>query len=1341
MAEIINTNIGSESPFASSVNGVGNESGSQSLSGSIVNVTSIVVVCEKHGMPISARHFNIEKGKSNKISLGAEMLSSMPDRVIFDIKVSSSTPSNESGFGGMFSLGDPPVLFKIPDNSPLTLNEMYSMVGSSQSRGIVSVTIAPIWRRGYFPFEMSINLIDPTTPGRISSIPRDIIEVYTESRAGNFFDSLDTEVRESNGTKTLSIIENRREEIQEILRTESSDPANCGKPCIYHTASLERTTDEAGDVSLVDLRLRAETSIPPSYNGFIIEDGIFSEQVVSNFPYRGNIFRQASKLTMSLYNFSNSKYAYDQLVRRQLLSSGTNENRPHPLLEISDPFSCMEAFANTSYPLFEFRSDSTISATIDFNSYISRVPYLLYLNIARINASNRIVPAITFTSASPSDPVSLSIQLLKDTDSQVRRKNDVGLIFTTTVGSGNSLRSFTNFLRVRTRDESDPFGSHVTYGSGSSLPENGWPHRDITIGDIYDLMSKNISGNVDGDLSDNIVLEGAKAYRGGQSCNGLFPTFAECGLISPNPHAPVIKISEGLHLSACCGLPAHRLWLGNTDNSTAEAITEKISTSMNPVGGSPLVSLFCRGPEKSFNLDNYTLAMPLARGASRAFMRNSIKEYADHVRDGDFDYLRANRYYPIRSISDAVAFLRHGSQDSARRYGIPENLENYLHPSGLAAGRRLASERRPCIGTSNIGISVNFTIGNTFNPSAFHKEVGSYFMSALSQTDPYRMTSASMSLRVSKASRVRGSSTFVCYSPGKMFNTPRSGIIKNAENDLFISLTATTGGEWHVLYSTLTEDYFGGIKYRDPNISGYSALDPMIHGSDASLKSEGGMQGSSKRKVYVNPCVDFGGNIVKVSAEHVGYDLDEFCRSTERYSGNVQRFVNAENDGSIGIPVTGKINGELQIRSHAPFNSFETYINGNRDNSYSNTFGNFVESITRNFGWAIASTPTATLAREDEVPFDKIRLELLSRPTPPIEPEPYGIEPYFDPYMEPYMDPYDVDLSNSSTQYNIKSQIESAAKSSSSVISGFDPYAEPYLEPYAPTPEYRTAKILLRSFRNDATKCELGYIPVISIAKIVTDSRYFDFNLSDKKSRMVSNLIRSIEDRLGPFGIHARSSVAYPESYKSSNIIANPRVNILETSISMITDIEVVAIPVPPDETYDSNPYTEPYTEPYDSMSSELSFKSTSIKNYSDNDPYVVNYNYNYIKKPKPVLSVTTGSSTMKISVETIDSSYSGSFALDFDFNVSRRSTPSNSAASFGSSFEQRPRNDPAVRALITGDDFSSTTSTSMATGGLSVNAAANPDNVAGENGNTGIAGKGSDALRDQANSVIRRQQ
>jgi hypothetical protein len=208
---------------------------------------------------------------------------------------------------------------------------------------------------------------------------------------------------------------------------------------------------------------------------------------------------------MSLYNFSNSKYAYDQLVRRQLLSSGTNENRPHPLLEISDPFSCMEAFANTSYPLFEFRSDSTISATIDFNSYISRVPYLLYLNIARINASNRIVPAITFTSASPSDPVSLSIQLLKDTDSQVRRKNDVGLIFTTTVGSGNSLRSFTNFLRVRTRDESDPFGSHVTYGSGSSLPENGWPHRDITIGDIYDLMSKNISGNVDGDLSDNIV--------------------------------------------------------------------------------------------------------------------------------------------------------------------------------------------------------------------------------------------------------------------------------------------------------------------------------------------------------------------------------------------------------------------------------------------------------------------------------------------------------------------------------------------------------------------------------------------------------------------------------------------------------------------------------------------------------------------------------------------------------------------------------------------------------------------------------------------------------------------
>lgn len=1349
MEKIKNTNIQNESKFASTANMEGNSVLSQSSGGTSPDITSIVVVSEKNGMPISARHFNIEKGKLNKIALGSEMLASLPDRVIFDIKVSSSTPSNESGFGGAYALGDPPVLFSVPPNSPLTLQEMYSMVGTSQSRGIVAVTLAPLWRKGYFPFDMSINLIDPATPGRISTTPKSAFEVYTEPRAGNFFDSLDVEIREGENEKTLSIIENRREEIQEIIRTESTDPANCGKPCIYHTANLDTNVDSGGSVVDVNIKLEAHATLAPSYKGFIVEDGVYAEPLTSRHNYRGNIFRQASKLSMSLYNFDNNLYAYDQLVSRQLLSVGTNENRVHPLVEISDPFYCLEGFNDPSIPMMEFRSDMEAQSTLDGTSFTSKMPYIFSINAARIKKTNNIANIFSFSVPNVDTAVAFSLQILKDRNKNVRNKNDIGLICTTTVGSGSTARSFTNFLRVKTRNDDDPIGSHITYGSGDNLEEMGWPHRDITIGDLHHLLSNNIAGLVEGVLDDSISLAEKTGYRGGQSSSGLIPTFTECGIVSPTPHNPVISLISGDHLSACYGIPAHRLWLGNTDGSIKEALVENTNPNIQSSSGSPILKLFSRGPEKSFNLNKYSLAMPLARGSGRAFMRQSIKSYEQHANDGDFESVRANRYYPLRSISDAVYFLRNGSEDAAKKYNIPERLVSYFYPSAVK-DMNGQLERRPCIGTSKIGVSVNFSGGNAFHPHRFYDEIGSYFMSCLSQSEPYRITNSSIGLRISKIARNSMNSIFICYSPGRMFSSPRSGTAYNPANDYINESVPTIGGEWHVLYSTLVDDFFAGVKYRDPNISRYDALNPFIHGDEASLKSEGGQEERSKRKVYINPCVDFNGYGLKIGADHVGNDLNEFCRSTGRFGGNVQRFVNSDDYGSIGIPVTGSISCVMNVLSSAPFDNFTIRVDNSNYKYFENTFGNFIESVNDVFGWALSYTPTVTLAKEDPIPFDKIRLEILRRPVPPIEPEPYGVEPYGIDFKSE--EPYASYFVNKKQSINIDDIINSPYA---------DPYVEPYIEPYYPEPvtppRFVYPQILLRSLRSDSTECNLGYIPVISISNIMYDARYFNFNLNDRKNRTVANLVRSIEDRMSSFGVHARSTVVNPESFMSKNVLPKGRSNILDTVITIVTEIEQEFVPVPSPEDYGSEPYLEPYADDFIFRSSlkklnllspidpyqEAAYDPYAYKKFRYDpysEPYIGEYNFNIIKKPKPVFNVSTGVSAFDVAVETVDQSYSGGFALDFDFNVSRRSAPSNSAPSVPAISDQRPRNDPAIRSLITGDAFS-TSSSGIKTGVQSVNASSNPSIVIGENGNNTIAGSGSENIRNAANDIIRRRQ
>lgn len=1300
----INTDILKENEFSSSFKGDGSISASQSANGSVAEITSVVVICEKNGSPISARHFNIKKGDNKKLSLGADMLASMPDRVIFDIKVSSSTPVNDSGFGGIFTLGNPPVIFNVPSNSPLTALEMMSMVGANQSRGIVTITLSPIWRRGYFPFTMSINLVDSSTAGRISSIPKNILEIYTDPRAGNFFDALDVEVREQEGNKYLSIIENRREEIQEIFRTESGDPGFCKKPCVYHTAEINKLSDDAGDTINVDLTMKASLNIAPSYSGFIVEDGNFGRPIVSSHPYRGNVFRHISNISMSMYNFNNTNYAYDQLVTKRIACVGTNENRPHPLIDISDPFSCIEKFKESSIDLFEFRNDKYIISS-DANSFSDRIPYIFYINAGGIRASNNIVSAINFVPRLYSTPVSLSINIMSESGKPIRNMNDVGLVFTTTIGSKSNEISFTNYIRVKTRSSSDPYGHHKTYGSGKYLPDQGWPHNDVTIGDFFELISKNISGTVDGDIDENIDIESDQGYRGGQSSRGLFPTFAECGIPSPNPNDTIIQVQHGDHLSACYGMPAHRVWIGNTDESSVEALTELKSSYMTNLQGSPFLSLYCRGPEKSFKLDNFTIAMPLARGVSRAFLRSDIKNYSQHVADGDFENLRANRFYPLRSLADAVDFMRFGSEYYCKKLGLKDEYISYLSPSGLAVGNKSNGELRPCIGTSNIGISINFSHQSPFIPDAFFHEIGSYFISAISQIEPFRMGPANMYTSVPSLSRNKDGITYLCYSPGRMFTAPRYGLSVSSDRETNTNSSPIVGSEWHVLYSTLIDDYFGGKKYKDYGISKYAALDPFIHDATASLKSEGGLDGSSKRKVYINTCIDFGGHAIRPTYDNVGYDLDDFCKSTERYSGNVQRFVKSELNGSMGIPVSGKIDGDVKISSAYPFDKFSVYENGNLSKNYDNTFGNLLETINEYFGWGLQSNPTSALAREDKVPFDLLRLELIERPSPPVEPptpEPYSPYSPYEDYLQPYFHHFiNSKINNTKSYFNNDSSVNPYYDNNIQ-----QPY-EPY-EPYSNPSYYINANILLRSSRLDNTICNQGYIVAVSISQIIKDARYFDFNLSDRKNRTIANLIQSVEDRLGAFGIHAKSMVSNPNSYYSARMPAKPRTNILETEISTINEIEVINTPVdvPGDviEEYDTNPYSPFY----------YSFRRYQLNDTNPyQDPYQLNYNQTYVSRPKPVFNIINGMANFDVMIDVVDPSYSGALALDFDFDVVRRSSPSNSSPESSLNAEQRPRNDPAVRSLITGNSSSSIVS--AVNSSQSINASRAPSEIAGE--------------------------
>jgi hypothetical protein len=518
----------------------------------------------------------------------------------------------------------------------------------------------------------------------------------------------------------------------------------------------------------------------------------------------------------------------------------------------------------------------------------------------------------------------------------------------------------------------------------------------------------------------------------------------------------------------------------------------------------------------------------------------------------------------------------------------------------------------------------------------------------------------------------------------------------------------------------------------------------MIHDYKASIKSEGGLDGQSRRKVYVNPCIDFGGKGMRINANNVGYDLDEFCISSGRPNGNVQRFVNSDDYGSLGVPCTGDISCIMKITSGEEFNKFDVFFNNSKHKTYENKFGNLLESVNDVLGWSLVNTPSSTLAKEDRVAFEKMRLDIMYRPLPPVEPEPYGEEPYgmiFNPE-----EPYYSSKIYSETNTNLNSFIDSPY---------IDPYAEPYLEPYvyppAPPSRYIYENVLLRSFRSDKTQCNLGHISVISIANMLKDSRYFDFNISDRKNRSISNLVKSVEDRMGAFGVHARSLVPNPEAFISKNVLVKDRSNILDTILSVVTEVttEVVPLPLPPDAG-NAEPYLEPYAsyDPYYMQSGMYGAKSGIFYDpytykLANTEPYLepyLGFGFNIIRNPKPVFNVITGISSFNIAVETIDSSYSGAFVLDFDFNVSRRGSPSNSVPEQPVVSEQRPRNDPAVRSLITGTPYIPSSSVPVKSVN-SVNANSNPSEIAGENGRDPTAGSGSKSIRDQATEYIRRRQ
>lgn len=1108
---------------------------------------------------------------------------SLPEEIKLDIISFSEIPLqfDDKKYSGNFVFSENPFSVKISDGFSISNKEKYEndivkFFDFNRNKSIINIKLQDIYKYvgRLFPFEIKINFVDSA----VSSVSKDlnfsVIEPILSEVALQTFDNLSCGVQKSsdNTFGNFFYIREMYKFIPETLMSiQGSEFYDCNNSARNLLITDSKQENQDGIVSSVDIKFNFQEIIPYAFPLFYIKD---REEVHFNKPslkYNGSNFALYSDIKHISYNIGNQLFFYDQIINRYVASrnsDGSLLSKNHSIFYIKDVLDSLRFnYGLSDDGIFEknnleFRREylpDELTSVLERNDYDAN--YFMYINATNVSASNRMTPIGEFViNKKIKDPVSCKIgYFIEKEDNKIKDNFNIKLYSITSVGSSLSPRVFSRSLTVKwSNSPSFPYGKYYTYGSGKNA-DNGYELQCLTIKDIVEIFSNNIAGDVN---------ENTPKGESSSICNGLFPTLNE---INPNEYSdydPVVSFYKNENYSGFYLFPISRMWIGNSDNSTAIAKSESDFISLsNENNSTQRKKLYCLGVEKNIDLSKFCIAMPLSRKVGRLKVRHEIKTFEEHLMDGDFN-TRArggksdSRFYKYNTIKDSVDILREGF--SYFYATVRVNSSELPHYYGRISGndKEAMGSQKKLIGLAQIGVISPYHSMDPLNGDDFHNNSPSYLLSGFSGDDPLNISDKYILKYVNNFSNYlkkievvyrnkemlpqRTSSFYPIDSHLSNFSAtefyPYGGEKYGSNPTIFMSTGSDDG--YTRKSERLSRDYIPGSSY---------LLDLKNHDKDKQSIIEGGDVSSSSRNVGISACYDtksleYG---MVPNSDFIRNELISLAQANGSSRGNISSSTKSKNNGFCNVNGTGDLNNQFQISIQPNY----LLLNKNGEiKKYENEVRSFVDILRDQLGDRSSIKISSNYSLNDKIPPEYLSLEYR--------------------YLIPFVSS---SSSTSSIDFEVPDEYDAydAYGYSNNYVVPFDEYGNyDFFDAYNPYENVIEPNINIRN---------LGFANInqrqITSLKILTKkqiNKTYKFPLKPRSSYSLADLIIDVNKSMSPLGVSFRSLINNPGRFSSIKLVEDEK-TILDTELAYVTDLyeEEVIVPADRDPYFSIDPYNQ----------------------------------------------------------------------------------------------------------------------------------------------------------------------
>ena len=1136
------------------------------------------------------------------------------DMIPFVSVPGSSIDAERPRFSGNYLL-DPENPFELTllpnkNNIKLDASSVYQYFSYTPKTNHLRINWALLSSKGLFDFDLKVNFIDRGV--ELGDIPS-TVNVFNTSAIDGVpydFETLTARVLRSGNNENHRIIlkEPERHDFEPYLNIENPSPANTGSGfdknvTLKISRNLEKTSTLNGDY-FTRLDIEHDTTF---YNEPIFKIQDRSRVISITRPMASGdgllSFYSTTFVDSYLFDLDLQMFHENHISRRLThdLNGGTAKEG-YTICSIRDNLNVLGSSSDISSGEddsrlindLEFRREyAEDELTNDVERKDLESNYFMYVNADKAYSSNKLNPIIEMKIDNRvTDDVTCSIGYeISTTDEKTKDNFTLKLVGLTRMGNLENPKVFAKELSLEW-DSSNafPWGKYTTYGSGTGSERDGFPLRCFCIKDLYDILSANLYGSIN---------KGNPLGGSGSELSGLFPTLQEIYPESfKDSQESIVQFSTTREYAGHYLMPLSRLWLGNYSGNNYESTREKNIITITNSGKSSDAKdyIYCRGLEKTINLEDFVIMAPLARKLALPGVRKSIKTYQSHLSSGDFELKSKggsgdSRFYKWNTVKDAIDILREGDQFGYVTKSLDDfEVENMFGRKCPTVNRKRGGSQRRLMGLASMGVSVYFYDDNDkFNGDDGWKAIPSYVLSNFYKGDSARANSFKKYIHNLKDS---DKEFHIAYTNYSMFDAPGENLSPGAPGDYSVEADSDglaysfwtsrnnltdwreevyphgfetwSGGNWWITYSTY--NYRGSNLDDNYGKNDRTMLDLNMFGPEYQIMYEGGDDlSNSTRKISHYDYFDFScdndkilpnyNNIYDFLHGQLHYYADRTPDWNPNSSGIKYRFGNSHfylsDNGWVDVHGDGPIKYSVSFLRDQSRDVSKIYIDdGSLEREVDLRSFDVIKEIRSLFGSSLHIESSADFSLQDEFP-----LWVSVFPEKP-QPKPPGGEGYPFPYLTPpsypgdypgflgpYQDPYAINLIDIDPDIALGMQDFGVAHPKADTL-------DPYEVVPGPPGQIDISIVTGRPIYTQTITLGLGESSDVLYRKHSFNTSLFEFYMNDSKYGTLHDLSNDMNKKLLSKGVRFTDILDFSRFYTPDKILdSGGEVSVIDKAI------------------------------------------------------------------------------------------------------------------------------------------------------------------------------------------------